>query len=56
MFLEWATGHIYIQLTSSPFQKHFPHPLPNVAGVNMQINFTHTFCKPPCDWLINRGW
>ena len=22
----------------------------------MQINFTQTFCKPHCDWLINRGW
>ena len=26
------------------------------CSTNMQLKFTQTFCKPPCDWLINRGW
>ena len=26
------------------------------CSTNMQLNFTIRFCKPPCDWLINRGW
>ena len=37
------------------FHTTLMHQGGEICFTNMQINFTQTFCKPFCDWLIKEG-